>query len=63
MSWSRRFRRRERIRGSLWIVPLVGAVLGALAGFGVAELDRRVNLPNYFQYSSSIAGRITSRSV
>jgi uncharacterized membrane protein len=55
MSWSRRFRRRERIRGSMWIVPLLGALLGAVAGLSVAELDRRVNLPNYFQYSSSTA--------
>src|SRR5262245_43977599 len=55
MSWSRRFRIRERVRGSLWIVPLLGAVLGAVLGVAVVELDRHSDLPDYFQYSSSTA--------
>jgi len=29
-TWSRRFRRRERIRGSLWLVPLLATVLALL---------------------------------
>src|SRR5262245_7038108 len=39
MSWSRRFRIREYVRGSLWILPLLGARLAAFVGFVVAEAD------------------------
>jgi len=31
-SWASRFRLRQRLRGSLWFVPLLGAVLGAILG-------------------------------
>jgi hypothetical protein len=40
MSWSRRFRIREYVRGSLWLLPLLGAIVGGLFGTGVAEVDR-----------------------
>jgi uncharacterized membrane protein len=63
MSWSRRFRTRERIRGSLWVVPLIGAVLGALLGLGIAEVDRHIDVPNYFQYSSSTASTVLTAIV
>ena len=39
MTWSRRFLIRERVRGSLWVVPVLGAVLGAILGAVLAELD------------------------
>ena len=63
MSWGRRFRLREQVRGSLWIVPLVGAVLGSILGAAVAELDRHLDLPNYFQYSSSTASTVLTAIV
>ena len=63
MSWSRRFRIIEHVRGSLWIVPLLGAVLGAIAGVALAEADRHLNLPDYFQYSSSTASTVLSAIV
>ena len=40
MSWSRRFRMRERIRGSLWLVPLLATLLGALLGTLGALLEK-----------------------
>jgi hypothetical protein len=35
VSWHTAFRLRQFARGSLWLLPLVGGVLGALAGSGV----------------------------
>jgi uncharacterized membrane protein len=63
MSWSQRFRLHEYTRGSLWIVPLLGALLGALAGFALAEVDRHVEVPVYFQYSSSTASTVLTAIV
>src|SRR5215475_9755607 len=63
MSWSRRFRIIERVRGSLWIVPLMGAVLGAIGGLALTEADRHLNVPGYFQYSSSTASTVLSAIV
>jgi uncharacterized membrane protein len=60
MTWSRRFRISERVRGSLWIVPLIGAVLGAIAGVVLTEIDRHLNAPDYLQYSSSTASTVLS---
>jgi hypothetical protein len=47
MTWSRRFRIRESVRGSLWVAPLAGAIAGALLGAvveaiwgGSIDLDR-----------------------
>ena len=63
MTWGRRFRLREQVRGSLWIVPLFGAILGSILGVAVAELDRHLDLPNYFQYSSSTASTVLTAIV
>ena len=58
MTWGRRFRIHERVRGSLVIVPLLGAILGSILGVAVAEVDRHLDLPNYVQYSSSTASTL-----
>lgn len=63
MSWGRRFRLREQVLDSLWIVPLLGSVLGAILGFAVAEIDRHIHVPNYIQYSSSTATTLLSAIV
>jgi len=63
MSWSRRFRLRERVRGSLWIVPLLGAVLGAILGLALSEVDRHLDLPDYLSYSSSTASTVLTAIV
>ena len=63
MTWSRRFRISEHFRGSLWIVPLMGAVLGAIVGLVLTEVDQHLNLPGYFQYSSSTASTVLSAIV
>jgi uncharacterized membrane protein len=62
-TWSRRFRVREQILDSLWIVPLVCAIFGTLLGFAVAEIDRHVGVPTYLEYSSSTASTLLTAIV
>jgi uncharacterized membrane protein len=55
MTWSTSFRLREYLKGSLWALPLLGGLLGALLGEGGRVLDGHVEPPTYWTYSSSTA--------
>ncbi|PWU20315.1 MAG: DUF2254 domain-containing protein [Candidatus Rokuibacteriota bacterium] len=55
MTWATRFRVSENLRGSLWVVPLIGGVLGGLLGALGVLVDQNVDLPSYWEYSSSTA--------
>lgn len=63
MTWAGRFRAREYIRGSLWVIPLAGSVLGGILGSGVLETDRAVDLPSYWQYSPATASTVLATIV
>jgi Predicted membrane protein (DUF2254) len=63
MSWELRFRIREYMRGSLWVVPLVGGVLGVLLGSGVVALDKSVSPPTGLEYSPSTASTLLTAIV
>ena len=63
MSWSRRFRMRERIRGSLWLVPLLATLLGALLGTLGALLEKYTELPSLWHYSPSTASTVLTAIV
>src|SRR5262245_40386397 len=63
MSWSRRFRLREHLRGSLWLIPLLGAIVGGLLGAGLLEADDRITMPGYWQYSASTASTVLAAIV
>ena len=63
MSWARRFRIRQYLRGSLWVLPLAGGVLGVLAGSGVLLLDKSLSLPDALTYSSSTASTLLTTIV
>ena len=63
MTWSSRFRAREYVRGSLWIVPLVAAVLGGIVGSGVLHLEKAVDVPSYWEYSPSTASTVLAALV
>ena len=63
MTWSRRFRVREYLRGSLWVLPFVGAVLGVALGAGAMELERLYEPPSYWTYSPSTATSVLSAIV
>jgi uncharacterized membrane protein len=54
-SWSRRFGLRQSFKGSLWVVPLLGAILGALLGSIDAWDDSVVRVPAGWQYSADTA--------
>ena len=63
MTWSSRFRARQYLRGSLWVVPLLGAVLGVLLGSLGIVLDEHVSVPAYWHYSPSTASTVLSSIV
>src|SRR5262245_6356504 len=63
MTWSRRFRTQEQARNSLWLVPLLGSVLGGILGFVAAEIDRHFDLPAWIQYSSTTASTLLTAIV
>lgn len=58
MSWGRAFALRQRLKGSLWALPLLGCFLG----LGLAQLDlaleSRVHLSSGWQYSTGTASSV-----
>ncbi len=63
VSWATRFRWRQYVTGSLWVLPLAGAVLGALLGSVDVLIDRSTHLPAEFTYSASTASTVLSSIV
>ena len=63
MTWSTRFRLRQRLKSSLWAWPLVAGILGALLGDLGRQLDQVVDLPAYWTYSPETAISVLSAIV
>jgi uncharacterized membrane protein len=63
MSWATRFRIRQRLKGSLWVVPLLGVVLGVLLGFLDIRVEGSIHLPPNWTYSPSTASTVLSAIV
>src|SRR5215469_11623036 len=63
MSWNTAFRLRQFTLGSLWLLPLVGGLLGVLLGSGAVLADQSVHLPSYWTYSPSTASTVLSAIV
>jgi uncharacterized membrane protein len=63
VSWATAFRLRQFARGSLWVLPLAGGLLGVLLGSGLISADRSVRLPPYWTYSPSTASTVLSAIV
>jgi uncharacterized membrane protein len=59
MTWATRFRIREYVKGSLWILPLVGATLGGLLAEALADAGSR----GPWDYSASTASTFLSAVV
>jgi uncharacterized membrane protein len=55
MSWGFAFRLRQYLKGSLWVVPLLGAALGPALGVLDHWLDHTVQAPAPWRYSASTA--------
>ena len=60
MTWERRFRRRESLLESLWVIPLAGAVLGGTLGLVVSFADEHIGAPSLWEYSPSTASTVLS---
>ena len=60
MTWARRFRLRESLLESLWVIPLAGAVLGGALGIGVSLADEHIGAPSLWEYSPSTASTVLS---
>lgn len=63
MSWATRFRIRQQLKGSLWVVPLLGVVLGVLLGFVDVRVEGSLHLPSNWTYSPSTASTVLSAIV
>ena len=63
MTWATRFRIREYLRESLWVVPSLGAVIGVLGAAVLISIDSHVKVPSGWAYSSSTASTVLSAIV
>jgi len=57
------FALRQYARGSLWIAPLAGGVIGAVAGALNGQVEDAISLPHVWQYSSSTASTVLATIV
>src|SRR3954469_3444471 len=62
-SWAARFRRRQRLKGSLWVVPLICALAGPVVAWLTIVLDSDVDLPPDWTYSEATASTVLSAIV
>jgi uncharacterized membrane protein len=53
--WSARFRARQYIRSSLWVMPVLGGVAGVLLSWVSADIDESVTVPARWQYTQNTA--------
>ena len=63
MTWSGTFRRRQYLRSSLWVWPVIGGIVGAIVAPLDVALDQAVTPPAFWQYSPSIATTMLSTIV
>ena len=63
MSWRTRFRRRENLLESLWVVPVLGAILGGILGTIVSVADEHLEAPTLWQYTPSTASAVLTSIV
>jgi uncharacterized membrane protein len=63
MSWRKRFRRRVDLLEGLWLVPVVGAVVGAVFGFVVSVTEEHLGSPSPWHFSPSTATAVLTSIV
>ncbi|MCF3130338.1 DUF2254 domain-containing protein [Streptomyces olivochromogenes] len=63
MSWASRFRLRQYVRASLWIVPLLGLVLGVVLAECAIAAHRSAWVPPGWHYSATTASGVLSAIV
>jgi uncharacterized membrane protein len=57
------FRAREYLKGSLWIYPLLGAILGPLVAWVTEQADVSLTVPPAWQYAPSTASTVLTTIV
>jgi hypothetical protein len=60
MSWGIAFRLRQQLKGSLYALPVLGALLGPVLGQLTLWLDGSVQLPEAWSYSAATATAVLS---
>jgi uncharacterized membrane protein len=60
MTWGFGFRVRQYIKGSLWLVPLIGGLLGVVLAETSLWLDANLSVPTEWQYSAATATAVLS---
>ncbi|MFD4865196.1 DUF2254 domain-containing protein [Streptomyces sp. NPDC058412] len=63
MSWAARFRLLQHIKASLWIIPLIGLLLGVLLAEWAAGVDDAAWWPDSWRYSATTASSVLSSVV
>ena len=63
MTWATRFRARQFVRGSIWLVPALGGLTGAALGLAAAESRRVYELPDGWTYSAGTAQAVLASVV
>jgi len=63
LRWSARFRARQYVRASLWVLPVLGGAVGILLAQVSAALDRAVQVPAEWQYTQSTASTLLTTIV
>src|SRR6188472_2629304 len=63
MSWSTRFRVRQFVRGSIWLVPVLGGIAWTLCGIAAAESGRLWEPPDGWTYSAGTAQAVLASVV
>jgi uncharacterized membrane protein len=61
--WSTLFRVRQNLKGSLLVLPLLGALTAVLFGALTVRVDQSVSLPSDWQYSPSTASTVLAAIV
>jgi uncharacterized membrane protein len=63
MSWRTRFRLRQFVRGSIWLVPVLGGAAGSLCGIAASEARGLYTLPEAWTYSAGTAQAVLASVV
>jgi uncharacterized membrane protein len=62
-TWAGRFRVRQYVKGSLWLLPLLGALVGAALGAADGVVEGHLTLPAEWTYSASTASGVLTAIV
>jgi uncharacterized membrane protein len=63
MQWADAFRVRQYVKGSLWLIPLLGALLGPLLALLDIAIEDQVRLPEIWHYSAGTASGVLTAIV